>query len=159
MGAPTSAILAEAYIQRMEHKLLYPVLRKHQIIGYFRYIDDIRIIYNKNKTNIAETLTEFIKQKKNNIKFTIEKEQHNPINILDLTIHQKSTKPEFAMYREPTQTATIMPSDSCHPYEHKMLIINYLMNRVNTYPITNEAKTKKLNIYKTCYITTNITRT
>jgi hypothetical protein len=41
MGAPPSAILAEAYIQNMEHKQIYPVLLNHKIIGYFRYVDDI----------------------------------------------------------------------------------------------------------------------
>jgi hypothetical protein len=49
MGAPTSAILAEVYIQHMEHKQLYPILTRHQIMGYFRYVDDILIIYNQNK--------------------------------------------------------------------------------------------------------------
>jgi hypothetical protein len=36
MGAPTSAILAAVYIQYIEHKKLYPILKKHEIIGYFR---------------------------------------------------------------------------------------------------------------------------
>jgi hypothetical protein len=61
VGATTSAILAEVYIQYMEHKQLYPILIKDQIIGYFRYVDDILIIYNQNKTNLHETLTEFNK--------------------------------------------------------------------------------------------------
>jgi hypothetical protein len=47
---------------------------------------------------------------------------------------------------KPTQTDTIIPNDSCHPYEHKIGSINYLMNRVHMYPITKEAKTKDLNI-------------
>jgi hypothetical protein len=68
MGAPTSAILAEVYIQYIEHKKLYPIVKKHQIIGYFRYVDDILIIYNRNKTNIEETLTEFNKQTNNQYK-------------------------------------------------------------------------------------------
>jgi hypothetical protein len=40
-------IQSEAYIQYVEHKQLYPVLVKYQIIGYFRYVDDIFIIYNQ----------------------------------------------------------------------------------------------------------------
>jgi hypothetical protein len=32
MGAPTSAILAETYIQNMKHKQIYPILLKHKII-------------------------------------------------------------------------------------------------------------------------------
>jgi hypothetical protein len=60
MGACTSAILAEVYIQYMEHKQLYSI-KKHQIIKYFRYLDFL-IIYNRNITNIVETLTEFNKK-------------------------------------------------------------------------------------------------
>jgi hypothetical protein len=118
MGAPTSAILAEVYIQHMEQKQLYPILTKHQIMGYFRYVEDILITYNRNKTNIHEILAEFNRQA-TSIKFTIEEEQHNSINFLDLTIHRKRTKLEFGIYRKPTQTDTTIPNDSCHPYEHK----------------------------------------
>jgi hypothetical protein len=45
LGAPTSAILAEAYIQNMEHKQIYAILTKRQIIGHFRYVDAILLIY------------------------------------------------------------------------------------------------------------------
>jgi ribosomal protein S17E len=72
VGALTSAILAKVYIQYMEHKQLYPVLMNHEIIGYFRYIDEILIIYNQNKTIIDGTLTEFSKQR-TNIKFSVKK--------------------------------------------------------------------------------------
>jgi hypothetical protein len=41
-----------------------------------------------------------------------------------------------------------IPNDSCHSYEHKISSINYLMNRVHTYPITKEAKERELNIIK-----------
>jgi hypothetical protein len=50
---------------------------------------------------------------------------------------------EFEIYRKPTHTDIIIPNDSCHPYEHKTSAIKYLINRVNTYPITKEAKRKK----------------
>jgi hypothetical protein len=61
MGAPTSSILAEEYIENMEHKQIDQILLKHKIIGYFRYIDDILLIYNQNKTNIEEILAELNK--------------------------------------------------------------------------------------------------
>jgi hypothetical protein len=51
MGAPTSAILAETYIQHMEHEQLYQILLKHKITGYFRHVDDILIVYNQKQTN------------------------------------------------------------------------------------------------------------
>jgi hypothetical protein len=157
MGTSISAILAEVYIPYIEHKKLYPVLKKHQIIAYFRYVNNILIIYNQNKTNIEEPLTEFNKQTAS-IKFTIKIGQKNSINFLDLAIHLKRTKLEFRIYRKPTQTDTIIPNDSCHPHEHKVASINYLINRVHTYPITkglniiqdtlcnNEYNNKNLNI-------------
>jgi retron-type reverse transcriptase len=45
MGAPTSAILAENFIQYLEHKIINKILNKHQIIYYFRYVDDILITH------------------------------------------------------------------------------------------------------------------
>jgi hypothetical protein len=72
------------------------------------------MIYNEKKTNIDETIAEFNEQG-SNIRFSMEKEQHNCINFLDLTIHRKNTELEFEIYRKPTQTDIITPNDSCHP--------------------------------------------
>jgi hypothetical protein len=59
---------------------------------------------------------------------------------MDLTTRCKKTKLEFAIYRKHTQTDVIIPNDSCHPYEHKILSINYLIHRVHTCLITEEAR-------------------
>jgi hypothetical protein len=131
----------------LEHKQIYAILTKHQIIGYFRYADDILIIYDQIIANTEETVREFNEQQKN-IKFTIEKEQHNTINFLDITIHRGKEKLEFAIYRKQTQTNIIIPNNSCHPWEHKTASIKYLMNRLNTYPITNKAKNMELEVIK-----------
>jgi hypothetical protein len=64
MGAPTSAILAEIYIQNMEHAQIYDILIKQHIISYFRYVDDILIVYGSKKTNIDEAINEFNKLQK-----------------------------------------------------------------------------------------------
>jgi hypothetical protein len=40
MGSPSSAILAEIYLQYTECVNIYDILQKHYIIGYFRYVDD-----------------------------------------------------------------------------------------------------------------------
>jgi hypothetical protein len=34
----------------------------------------------------------------------------------------------------------IIHNDSCHPYKHKKSMINYIINQMNTYPITSENK-------------------
>jgi hypothetical protein len=52
MGTPTSAILAEVCILHLEHMSVVDILSKHQIIDYYRYVNDILIIYNVQKTNM-----------------------------------------------------------------------------------------------------------
>jgi hypothetical protein len=69
-----------------------PHPKKTKVVAYYRYADDILIIYDQNKTNIEDTVQEF-----NNLQptmnFTIEKEQHETTNFLDLTIHRESKNP------------------------------------------------------------------
>jgi hypothetical protein len=65
----------------MEHTQICPILRKQQIVAYFKYVDDILIIYDQNKTNIDHTLQEFNKLQ-STINFIIEKEQHEFINFI-----------------------------------------------------------------------------
>jgi hypothetical protein len=52
------------------------------------------------------------------------------------------------VYRKHTQTDIMIPNDSCHLHEHKTPSINYLMDRLHTYPITNKAKKMELNVIK-----------
>jgi hypothetical protein len=133
MAAPTSATLAEIFIQHLEHTVIYKILKKHQIIDYYRDVDDILIIYNEHHTDIDNTLDEFNRIHPK-IKFTIEKETQNKRNYLDLTVSKKDKKLTFAVYRKPTTTDSIIHNDSFHPNEHRKSAINYLINPMNTCP-------------------------
>jgi hypothetical protein len=82
------------------------------------------------------------------IKFTIEKEPKEKINYLNITIQRKNERLEFSIYRKPTQTDIIIPNSSCHPPEHKLSGINFLLNRVRTYPITTEANQTEIHNIK-----------
>ena len=80
--------------------------------------------------NISPTLT-----------FTMDEEINNSINFLDITIYKTNQNFSFRTYRKPTATGTIIPSDSSHPYEHKMAAIRYLANSIITYPTDDTNKT------------------
>jgi hypothetical protein len=147
MGAPTSAILAEAYIQNIEHTQIYHILKTQKIIAYFRYVDDILIIYDNKNTNIDQTLNDF-NNLQPTLKFSIENKKHKILNFLDLTIHRKKKHLQYSIYREPTYTDIIIPNSSCHPYEHKMSGIYYLINRMHTYPMNVEARDTEKNTIK-----------
>jgi hypothetical protein len=76
MGATTSAILSEIYIQSIENNTIYNILGNHNIEGYFRYVEDILIIYNNVKSNIQEVLNDF-NQINPKLKFTLEEETNH----------------------------------------------------------------------------------
>jgi hypothetical protein len=46
------------------------------------------------------------------------------------------------------KTNIIIPNSSCHHHEHKLYSINFLLNRLRTYPITREAKQTETHIIK-----------
>jgi hypothetical protein len=45
MGASSSALLAEIYLQFLEHNQILHLLLKHKILSYHRYVYDILITY------------------------------------------------------------------------------------------------------------------
>jgi len=60
MGAPTSSILSEIYLQFLENTKIFNILKEEKIIGYFRRVDDILlIIYNENITDVNQVLRSF----------------------------------------------------------------------------------------------------
>jgi hypothetical protein len=77
------------------------------------------------------------------LQFTIENEHDNQLNYLDLTIKRRTTEFLFEIYRKPTATDILIHQKSCHPIEHKMAGINYLVNRLNTYPTSAQGKEKE----------------
>jgi hypothetical protein len=59
MGAPTSAIPVEIFIQHLEHNYIVNILQRHHIIDYYRYVNDTLIICIEDYTNTEDKLTEF----------------------------------------------------------------------------------------------------
>jgi hypothetical protein len=82
MGAPSSAILSEIYLQHLDHTEIINIIIRHNITGYFRYVDDILMVYDEEQRDINEVHTAFNKLAPT-IKFTIETENDNAINFLD----------------------------------------------------------------------------
>jgi hypothetical protein len=84
MGAPSS-IISEIFLQHLEHSILTPIADKLQLINYFRYVDDILIIFDNQHTDI-NIITNYFNSIHHNIQFTNETEHKNKINYLDITI-------------------------------------------------------------------------
>jgi hypothetical protein len=128
---PTSALLAEIFLQYFEHSHIINILQKHHIIDYHRYVDEILIIglYNEKRTNIENTLQEF-NLLHPNFQYIIEKQTNKTLNFLNITIKNVHNKLTFDIYRK--TTTDIIHNSSCHPTGHKNMAIRYLLNRMNT---------------------------
>jgi hypothetical protein len=132
------------FLQWLENIKIVDLLIKHEIEGHFRFVDDILVVYREDKTNIRNLLNEL-----NNlvvkINFTLEEEENNKINFLDITITKDQAELPFEIYRKPTATDKIIPKDSCHPGEHKAAAIKYLHDRLRTYDFTPKSRQKEEN--------------
>jgi hypothetical protein len=59
MGAPTSSIFSELYLQFTENTKIVELLLKHKVEGYFRYVDDILMMYKEERTDTHSAFTKF----------------------------------------------------------------------------------------------------
>jgi len=87
MGAPSSGLIAEIFLQHIEHQHIARLSMRHKIIIYFRYCDDILIIFDPNHSSIQTILAD-LNTLHPNLQFTAEMEENNMINYLDVRIHK-----------------------------------------------------------------------
>jgi len=140
MGAPSSGLIAEFFLQNLEDTHLAQISNKHNITAYFRYVDDILVIYDSSHTDIKNIQDDF-NMLHPNMMFKAEPESNNQINFLDITIHKTPIKWTASIYKKPTFTDSIIPYTSNHPPQHKHTAIRHLHNRLNTYHLQhNEYK-------------------
>jgi hypothetical protein len=144
VGAPSSGLIAEIFLQHLEHLHL---TQKHHLANYCRYVDDIFIIFDSNNTNIQNILNDFnTLHPKLLVQFTAEAEQDHTLNYLDITILKTPTNFRTAIYKKPTFTDTIIPYTSNHPTHHKYAAVRFLFKRLNSYNLQHEEYKHELNI-------------
>ena len=145
MGAPSSSITAGMFLQHTENSHLAHLAQKHKIINYFRYVDDIFLIFDPNYTNIQAILNDFnaIHSK---LHFTSEIEQNNTLNYLDIFIHKTPINIKTSIYRKSTFRDTTIPYTSSHLTQHKYAAIKFPYNRLNTYQLHKEEYQQEENI-------------
>ena len=145
MGAPSSGILSEIFLQHVEHLHLPRLTHKHKLTNYSRYFDDILLIYDSSHTNIQSILNDF-NSLHPNLTFTEESETDNKLNFLDLSIHKTPPGIKISIFRKPTFTDTLIPYTSNHPPQHKYSAIRFLYNRLNSYHLNADEYLQEQNI-------------
>lgn len=146
MGNPLSPLLAEIFMNNLEI-----IIHKHHLSKYcqfwHRYVDDILISFYGTNRQLT-SFSEYINSIHPNIKFTIESENNNSINFLDLTIRRIDNKLDFSIYHKPSHTDITINNKSYHPFQHKIAAYNSMVFRLINVPMSKENFTKELNIIK-----------
>jgi len=145
MGAPSSGPIAEFFLQHTDNRHLERISHKHRIIDYFRYVDDILLIFDPNHSDIYSILTDF-NALHPNIHFTAEIERDDTINYLEISIHKTPHELKASIYRKPTFTYSIVPYTSNHPTQHKYAAVRFLYNRLNSYGLQGQEYKQELNV-------------
>lgn len=140
MGSPLSGILADIFLNHIEQQIIQQLRAIDDTIKWYRYVDDVILIYNSTKFNTQEIL-DIANRTHNKINFTKEDEIDNKINYLDITIHRMTTQVNISVYRKKTTTSHVIHFSSCHPNEHKQAAFRYYLNRAHNIP-NSEANRK-----------------
>ena len=139
MGSPLSPIISEIFLQQLELQHIEQIKQQFNIIFYGRYVDDIFIIYDDTLDN-SDKITEHFNNLHPKLKFTLEKENKNSLNFLDLTIkrikYHNNIIFNFNIYRKPTTSELSINFNSFHPNNHKWANFHYLLNRLNNIPLS-----------------------
>ena len=136
MGSPISPLLAEIFMSTFENKLF---TSKNPLVNsihfWARYVDDIICIWKGSDRQLT-LLLDFLNSFYPAIKFTQEIEVHQQLNFLDLTICRMTDSLDYKIFRKPTSTDTVIPSDSYQSYKVKMAAFHSLTHRILNIPLS-----------------------
>jgi hypothetical protein len=97
-AVPPSTI-AEIYLQFLEEMHIKHWLENKEIIYNKRYVDDIIIIFDQNKTN-EQSILNHINNIDKYLQFKLSTEENNLINYLHLSIYRNNNNIELGIYKK-----------------------------------------------------------
>ena len=126
MGSPVSVVVANMVMENIESNALNTFDRP--IKTWKRYVDDTFVILQCQYVN---DFFEHINNIESSICFTMEKENNDTLNFLDIVIKRFNKKLTFNVFRKPTHSDRYLNFRSNHPIQHKRSVVRSLMYRAN----------------------------
>jgi hypothetical protein len=149
MGSPLSGVLADVYLNHIENKFIFSDKNKsrNKILFYHRYVDDTLLLFNGNARQLS-SLHDYLNNLSPKLKFTLELENLNKINFLDVTVEKTNNKLDFSIFRKPTTSSQTIHAMSYHPYSQKFAAYNSMVHRLLNMPLSLENYNKEVRIIK-----------
>jgi predicted GIY-YIG superfamily endonuclease len=126
MGSPISSTIAQLVMEHLEESVIEGL--NFDILFFKRYVDDCLMAVPENETNnILDKFNSFHRK----LQFTIEIENNNTINFLDMTLtrNHKTNRIITQWYTKPTWSGRYLNYMSCHPKKQKLSVIVGLVDR------------------------------
>lgn len=147
MGSPISPLLAEIFLANFESLIFTNNNYTKHVIYWARYVDDVFCIWNSTHRNLNQFFT-FLNSLNEKIQFTMELENNNEINFLDINIKKINNELKFNIYRKPTTTDTVIHKNSQQSWKIKMSAFHSLTHRLLNFPLNEEDYKNELSIIK-----------
>ena len=125
MGSPLSPIIADIVLQDLEGLAIERL--PCELTFYFRYVDDILISAPRE---FFDEILKIFNSLHNRLKFTLEINDDNIINFLNLTIRNINGKLTTDLFFKPTFSGRFLNFNSHHPLMHKKGVILGLVDKI-----------------------------
>lgn len=146
MGNLLSPLSAELFMNNFELKIKeHPYFKLFKF--WYKYVDDVLALFLGTKRQL-NTFLNFINSLHSKIGFTMEFEENNKINFLDLTIKKHQNKLKFEIFHKPTHIDTVIHNSSAHPFANKLAAFHSYIHRLINVPLSDSDFQKELNIIK-----------
>lgn len=153
MGTKMAPVYATLTLGYLEYKMYDTIKRNYNfqlhnffVDNYFRYLDDVMLIYDKDQMSISE-ISALLNDMNVDLKFKLES-HGDQINFLDISIYNNQGKIETDIYYKATDTFQYLNFYSHHPHHTKVALPYNLARRICTIVSNNENKIKRLNELK-----------
>ena len=124
MSSPLGPALANIFVGFHESRVFDNTIKPGV---YFRYVDDTFVIFSSELD--CDCFHEKCNMLYPALKFTVEKEQNNTLNFIDVLVEKERTGFLTSVYRKPTFTEQYIHWNSFSPKARKIGLITTLVHR------------------------------
>ena len=137
MGSPISATVADIVMEYVEETAISTAL--HPPKWWFRF-DDSHACFKRNLMNEFQS---HLNSMDPYLQFTIELDENQHLPFLDTITARSNGRVTVDIYKKPTHTDKYLHYDSHHSIQHKLSVLNTLLDRAEKIPSTNKGKRRE----------------
>ncbi|BHF73286.1 hypothetical protein SprV_0401636700 [Sparganum proliferum] len=138
MGLPSSGLIAEEVLQRLESL----VVQHHRPKSWAPYVDDTFVVIDRDQ---LPTFKEHLNAVFPDIQATMKEEVNNQLVFMDVIVCRKECGGlETKLFRKATNTMQVLDFNSNHPISYKHSCVRTLHRRVETHCSEPEDKIAEL---------------